>query len=288
MLPTGAGLPAGASKHPPASHAHLWFLADGTGLHAPAGQLVVDEATGRLCCHLCGRWFRSLGSHVRAHGWSAADYRRAMGLCSTAALTSSEVSSSIAVRQSARYAADPEHRQDLAHGQQMARTGALTARSVAGRALAPEPAQRTVSRSAALQTGRRTRSARLAADLAARVARLGAADLHGHLRTRYAAGASLESLARETGLGREALSAALRDAGVRVRAPGQNTRDGRRSRALSNDASVAARVGTADLPGWLRRRTGEGASLSALARETGRSTHWVRWRLQDRAEQRTG
>ena len=47
------------------SHAHLWSLPDGTGVHAPYGQLVAEADTGRICCHLCGRWFISLGSHLR-------------------------------------------------------------------------------------------------------------------------------------------------------------------------------------------------------------------------------
>ena len=37
------------------THAHLWSLLDGTGLHAPYGQLVIESGTGRVCCHLCGR-----------------------------------------------------------------------------------------------------------------------------------------------------------------------------------------------------------------------------------------
>lgn len=56
---------------PPVRHAHLWVLSDGTGLHAPPGTLTRDDETGRLC----GRWFRSLGSHVRAHGYTADTYR---------------------------------------------------------------------------------------------------------------------------------------------------------------------------------------------------------------------
>lgn len=77
----------GDDDAPLTRHAHLWVLADGTGLHAPPGTLTRDAETGRLCCHLCGRWFRSLGSHVRAHGHTADTYRESMGLCRTRALT---------------------------------------------------------------------------------------------------------------------------------------------------------------------------------------------------------
>ena len=70
-------------------HRHLWSLPDGTGLHAPPGQLIAEEGTGRLCCHLCGEWFASLGIHVRVHGHTAGSYRAAMGLPRTTVLAAS-------------------------------------------------------------------------------------------------------------------------------------------------------------------------------------------------------
>ena len=74
-LPTGA---VPATAHP--AHGHLWSLPDGRGLHAPLGSLVADVSNGRLCCHLCGWWFRALGVHVRVHGYTAGAYRAAMML----------------------------------------------------------------------------------------------------------------------------------------------------------------------------------------------------------------
>jgi hypothetical protein len=38
--------------------------ADADGLFARYGQLIRDEADGRLLCHLCGRWFTFLGAHA--------------------------------------------------------------------------------------------------------------------------------------------------------------------------------------------------------------------------------
>lgn len=73
----------------------------------------------------------------------------------------------------------------------------------------------------------------------------GADALPGHLRSVYAAVASLDARQGHRP-GCERLRSAIRDAGIVVRAPGRNTDDGRRSRALSADA--AARVGTDDLP----------------------------------------
>jgi RNA polymerase sigma factor (sigma-70 family) len=61
-------------------HGHLWRLADGRGLHAPPGTLVRNPASGAVCCHLCGRWFVALGSHIRVHGYTAPGYRRALQL----------------------------------------------------------------------------------------------------------------------------------------------------------------------------------------------------------------
>ena len=79
---------AAARSSPPGAagrHGHLWFL-DGAGLHAPPGRLVVDEGTGRLCCHLCGEWFAGLGTHVRFHDHTAGTYRAAMRLPPTTVL----------------------------------------------------------------------------------------------------------------------------------------------------------------------------------------------------------
>ncbi|GAA2483558.1 hypothetical protein [Winogradskya humida] len=181
-------------------HGHLWRLPDGTGLHAPPGELAVEESTGRLCCHLCGRWFTSLGSHVRAHGYTAQSYRAVMG-------------------------------------------------------------------------------ARRERDLADRLARLGHAALEDYLRSAYAAGASLEALAAATGLGRARLRAALDRAGVALRPTGINSATGRRSRAVAAELRAAQRLGTEDLPGWLRQRRAAGWTLGRLAEAVGHSTHWVRWRL---------
>lgn len=61
--PNAHGLPETAPRHD-----HLCHPPDGTGLHAPLGQLLRHPDTGEACCPLCGRWFRAPGSHVRIHG----------------------------------------------------------------------------------------------------------------------------------------------------------------------------------------------------------------------------
>ena len=263
------------------AHGHLWSLPDGTGLHAPYGQLVREDGTGRACCHLCGRWFRALGSHVRLHGYTAAGYRRTLGLSSMIPLAAPEVSARISVRQAARYRTDAETRAAFAVGQQMARTGELSRLSVASRAEA-DPAQRSAERRTALKRGRATLAAERERALARRLADHGSTSLPDHLRRRYAAGASLETLAAETGLGRAKLIEAMNAAGITRRPSGSTSRAGRRSRAVRADAAAAARIGTDDLVAWLVDRRTAGQTLAELAQAVGHSTPWVRSRLRPR------
>lgn len=269
----------GDDDAPLTRHAHLWVLADGTGLHAPPGTLTRDAETGRLCCHLCGRWFRSLGSHVRAHGHTAETYRESMGLCRTRALTEPALSAAISVRNAQAHASDPKVRSRLAPGQQAARTGALAERARAAEVVGGARPERAALRKTHLATGRATGALRRQAGLQARLVALGAQDLQAYLRGAYADGASLKTLAEATGLGRARLRAALEAAGISVRPTGVNTPQGKRSRADAATSAAAARVGTDDLGVWLTGRLAGGASLTELAEAVGHSTHWVRWRL---------
>lgn len=292
MQRTTAAAAGRASKQPkrPAddghrgTHAHLWCLPDGTGLHAPYGQLLRDPATGRVCCHLCGRWFRSLGSHLRRHGYTAAGYREALGLCRTEPMTSDDVSEAISRRQAEAYRHGPEVRSRLAEGQQMARSGQLAwrARGAVGGEPAPELA---AVRREALRRGRQTLARDRNDVVQARLAELGGSDLGEYLRATYAAGAGLADLRTATGLGTLRLREAMTAAGIVIRRPGDTTPAGRRSRAQASERSAAARVGTDDITDWLAERYAAGSSLSALAEAVGHSWHWVRWRLPAAAAQ---
>lgn len=257
------------------THGHLWIAPDGTGLHAPYGQLVREEGTGRACCHVCGRWFRALGGHVRVHGYTAAGYRQAMGLGATVVLAAADVVAPIAARQAARYRTDARTRAALAGGHALARSGELGRLSAAAGG-----AGRTAIRRDTLDRGRATLATRRAEDLARRLTALGAASLPEHLHRRYAQGASLDVLSRETGLGRDRLRAGLDEAGIPRRPPGATTAAGRRSRALTADAAAADRVGTDDLRRWLADRRAVGTSMAELAQAVGHSQPWVRWRLR--------
>lgn len=266
-------------RRPPVGHGHLWCLADGTGLHAPPGELVRDVDTGRVCCHLCGRWFVALGAHVRVHGYTADGYRAELGLCSSRALAGADLSTQLRRRQRAAYVGNAEIREHLGLGQAMALSGELAWRRRVTAVSRPEPAQRVRERAENLATGRVTQEAARRRRLADRLAALGAADLPSYLRAQYTAGASLETLRAATGLGREQLRRALADAGVQVRLPGVNRPAGKQARAYAADVRAAERLGVADLHGWLLERYGEGWTLQRLGRAVGHSNHWVKWRL---------
>ncbi|MGH3936329.1 MAG: MucR family transcriptional regulator [Pseudonocardiaceae bacterium] len=214
MTSTAATTPANRSRRAH-SHSHLWSLPDGTGLHAPHGQLVVEPVTGRVCCHLCGRWYVSLASHVRKHGHTADSYRDTMGLCRTRPLVAASLSRSIATRQSEAYQRCPELRARLAVGQEFSKTGRLT--SLAHTAHTSLEGDRI--RQAALEAGRATRAAQRDRALARRLCELGIDDLGDYLRQAYSAGASLRSLVKVTGLGWGRLRRAIDAAGIAVRSP---------------------------------------------------------------------
>ena len=45
------------------------------------GVLAYDVVEDKIQCHLCGKWFRGLNTHVRvSHGWTLEDYREEFGL----------------------------------------------------------------------------------------------------------------------------------------------------------------------------------------------------------------
>lgn len=276
---TTTDLPVAAPTRPapasPRTHGHLWVLPDGTGLHAPHGELAVEDHTGRLCCHLCGRWFVSLGCHVLAHGYTADTYRQSMGLCRSAALTAASLSSALAARQAAEYRREPELRARLAAGHEVLHSQ----RAELATPVAVEPAQRVRRRRRALAAGRATTAARRERQLAVRLEQLGHRTLHAYLRAAYAAGASLATLACSTDLGRGRLRQEVEAAGIVVRPTGHNTESGKRSRALATEASAATGVGTDDLSSWLAERHAAGWTLTRLGAAVGHSTHWVRWRL---------
>jgi hypothetical protein len=65
-----------------ASAATQLRLADGTPYVGELGKLAYDRDEDKVQCHLCGGWYRMLGSsHLRrTHGWTLAEYRDAFQL----------------------------------------------------------------------------------------------------------------------------------------------------------------------------------------------------------------
>lgn len=57
-------------------------LADGTPYFAPLGEIPYDAVEDRVQCHLCGKWFRTIGgAHlIHRHGWTITEYREAFFL----------------------------------------------------------------------------------------------------------------------------------------------------------------------------------------------------------------
>jgi hypothetical protein len=200
---------------PAHTHAHLWWLPDGTGLHAPYGQLVVESGTGRVCCHLCGRWFVSLGGHLRKHEHSAASYREAMGLCRNRPLVAETLSRSIVTRQSVAYRRSSALRARLAIGQELSRTGQLATLASTAHNTSPRP-ELTRVRRAALEAGRMTRAAQRERALADRLCELGFEDLASYLCHARSTGASLRSIAKATGFGWVRLRRELAAAGIAI------------------------------------------------------------------------
>jgi ROS/MUCR transcriptional regulator protein len=217
------------------THAHLWSLPDGTGLHAPYGQLMIESGTGRVCCHLCGRWYVSLGGHLRTHGHTAESYRETMGLCRSRPLVAEALSRSIATRQSEAYRRSPALRARLAVGQELSKTGQLATLASTAHTTSPPP-ELTRLRRAALDAGRMTRAAQRDRVLARRLHELGFEDLAGYLRHACFTRASLRSIAKATGLGWARLRRELDAASIAVRPANRG------SDQASGDQQSCARV----------------------------------------------
>ena len=74
--------PVGGEPALIARASRLSRLPDGTPYVGQLGELAYDPDEDRVQCHLCGKWFRMMGSsHLRrTHGWTLAEYREAFHL----------------------------------------------------------------------------------------------------------------------------------------------------------------------------------------------------------------
>ena len=98
-------------------------LSDGTPFYAPIGEVLVSGA--RVACHLCGRWFRSVTAHLRAHGWTKERYCQAFGLERGQPLEGPETRKLRSAAFAARLVFEPAIRDGSAAGRSRATSGQL-------------------------------------------------------------------------------------------------------------------------------------------------------------------
>ena len=59
-----------------------YFRKGGTVHPLPERGTVAHDASGKVICHICGRSYTRLGSHVKeSHGMTIAEYKEEFGLC---------------------------------------------------------------------------------------------------------------------------------------------------------------------------------------------------------------
>ncbi|QMU76965.1 MucR family transcriptional regulator [Streptacidiphilus sp. PB12-B1b] len=217
-------------------------------------------------CHLCGRGFRSLGSHLRAHGMTADQYHQQYGLLRRRARSARQLTQARSTAQRQAYTASERMRTeaytafermrtDFAQGQTMARNGALSRRSRAAfteHGVSQELERERLERLAA---GRRTQQATAEQHLTATIEALGFPSVEAALRTLYMEHElSIENTAVQIAMSPKRARRLLARYAIPIRATGQNTASGRRTRIALNDQRTAERLGTSDITGWLRTR----------------------------------
>ena len=72
---------------------HNYFKNGGTVSPLPPHGQVMKDGRGYVICHICGRAYKRLGSHVKeSHGMSIAEYKAEFGLCANARTTEDKYS----------------------------------------------------------------------------------------------------------------------------------------------------------------------------------------------------
>ncbi len=188
-------------------------LPDGTPFYAPIGEILVADAL--VTCHLCGRSFRSVTAHLRAHGWTKERYCMTFGLERGQSLEGDETRKLRSASFAARLIFEPAVREGSAAGRARARAGTLTKDAAAAARGRPFPEQRrrknarvrAATLSAAARAASRERADRQLVAVAASAAALhGFADIGSLVTARLLAGASLASISREIGQHKDWLS----------------------------------------------------------------------------------
>lgn len=241
-----------------------------TSVHAPIGRMLVDG--DRVCCHLCGRWFLSVASHLPYHGWTKDAYVEAFGLERSNPLSGEATRKRRAAALTARQAVEPAIVRAQAEARARARDGSLTAAATAAARGRRQPAERRAKTLATLAgigaAARAEGSRRHAQDQLERRAhevavRFGFADAGAYLSERLARGMSMAAISREAGLHKDWVSRHLRAVAPRaidVRPPRPDVRL----------LPVAHRLGYADVGAYLRAaHVEQHRSVAAIAAEAG-------------------
>ena len=72
---------------------YRYFHGGGTENPLPRAGEIAYDARGFVVCHICGRAYRRLGSHLReSHGLTIAEYKESFGLCARSRTTESDYS----------------------------------------------------------------------------------------------------------------------------------------------------------------------------------------------------
>jgi hypothetical protein len=236
-------------------------LPDGTPVFHAVGELPLDRDENKVLCGLCGRWFRALGAHLRAHDWSADDYRSAFGLNAQRPLQARAVSDAQAAALKRRIQTDRRLQAAMRRGVALARSGELNQlgrQADAGRGRALERRQRTARQGAHMG---RQRAARYRAERDRRARALGYTDAAQLIRQRYLIeGATVAELAAALGCAQITVTDQMDRLGIRRREQPARLAQGRQALAAKRAAVRAeqqARVrtlGFTDLASYLRAR----------------------------------
>lgn len=261
--------------------APIGFLPDGTPYYAPLGQLPHDAVSDRVQCHICGRWYRGVGSHAwGSHGWTHDEYVEAFELSLGRPLAAPSVSEKKRAIMKHLYATDSDIRSNLAIGQEMfrdTRTRAQVARPTRdGMQLESLLKARRAIRKAievTIERAERRRAERLSA--------LGYPDLDSFLVTRLERGASGHAMADELGVGASFVRQALKIRGLKVRSSPEAANEAQRERRRAEQQRVAYRLGFESFEAYLRQRLAEGCRLNRIAHEVGHHSEWLKAGCRD-------
>ncbi len=253
--------------------------------HAPIGSVVHEG--DRVLCHVCGRWFKSVLAHLRAHGTDDLAYREEFGLERTAPLEGVGTRQRRADALRRRRASDPLVRAWCEEGEDRARSGVLTeaaAQAARGRKHPEQRRRKTLRALAAISPQarnegiRRHALVRLRTVAAKAAAELGFPDIGALVADRVLAGRSLAAISREAGLHKDWLSRHLRSVD-----PGTADAIAEHARVRRLDAPwlpVLAGLGFDGVPEYLRdRHLRHARSVQAIAAETGLSRSAVQTAL---------